>query len=119
MIVKDEAHIVHEALECTRGLIDTYCIVDTGSSDNTIEAIRNFYKPHGIEGEIHERPWVDFGTNRSQALDLCRGKMDYILVIDADDRMTFPEDGRAQLEAILEKEQPSGCHVIIHQSTIQ
>lgn len=101
MIVKDEAHIIKEVLQCTLPLIDTYCIVDTGSTDNTIETIQNFYKEHNIEGHIFEREWKDFGTNRSQALALCDGKMDYIFVMDADDLITFPENGRKILNESL------------------
>ena len=39
MIVKNEEHIIHESLTCTLPLIDTYCIVDTGSTDNTVQKI--------------------------------------------------------------------------------
>jgi len=117
MIVKNEAHIIHESMECTLPLIDTYCIVDTGSTDNTISKIKEFYESHGISGEVHERPWIDFGTNRSQALKLCDGKMDYILVIDADDLMTFPTNGK---EILLEKmkKNPTNFIIDMHQGDL-
>lgn len=118
MIVKNESHIVHESLECTLPLIDTYCIVDTGSTDDTIEIIKKFYDSRGVSGEVHSRPWKDFGTNRSEALELCNGKMDYILVIDADDLMTFPKNGRALLHRYLETK-PSNMLVDIHQGTLR
>jgi glycosyltransferase involved in cell wall biosynthesis len=117
MIVKNEAHVIHEALECTLPLIDTYCIVDTGSSDDTISKIKTFYDSRGISGKVHERPWVDFGTNRSEAIKLCDGEMDYILVIDADDLMTFPENGRDILTKLL-KTKPSNLTIDIHQGTL-
>ena len=119
MIVKDEAHIIHESLKATLPLIDTYCIVDTGSSDDTIQKIRDFYSDKGVSGEIHERPWKNFGHNRSEALKLCDGKMDYILVIDADDLMGFPSNGKEILTSLLEKEQPNGVQIMIKQSTIE
>jgi glycosyltransferase involved in cell wall biosynthesis len=111
MIVKDESHVILESLNYTLPLIDTYCIVDTGSTDNTIEIIKNFYKEKGIPGEVHQRPWKDFGHNRSEALKLCDGKMDYILVIDADDIMQFPSNGRKTIHTILKREQPD-CALI-------
>jgi glycosyltransferase involved in cell wall biosynthesis len=101
MIVKNEAHVIRESLTCVLPLIETYCIVDTGSTDDTIQVIRNFFDETNIQGEVHERPWKDFGTNRSEALALCDGKMDYILVIDADDLMTFPSNGRELLNQIV------------------
>jgi glycosyltransferase involved in cell wall biosynthesis len=106
MIVKNESHVIEKALEYTLPLIDTYCIVDTGSTDNTIEVIKNFYKKHNITGEIHQRPWKNFGHNRSEALKLCDGKMEYILVMDADDVMKFPQNSRETLYNIIAKERP-------------
>jgi len=117
MIVKDEAHIIHESLTATLPLIDTYCIVDTGSSDNTIEVIKKFYSDKGIQGEVHERPWKNFGHNRSEALALCDGKMDYILVIDADDLITWEGDGKKQLLDVL-KTQPNMVNITLRQGDL-
>jgi GR25 family glycosyltransferase involved in LPS biosynthesis/glycosyltransferase involved in cell wall biosynthesis len=85
MIVRDEAHIIRETLDSVAPLIDYWVIVDTGSTDATIETVRSHMASKGLPGEIHERPWRDFGANRTEALELCRGKADYIWVIDADD----------------------------------
>lgn len=85
MIVKDESHIIHECLNSVWKEIDYWVIVDTGSTDNTKEIITNFFKEKGIPGELHERPWVSFGHNRTEALDLCKGKAHYAFMIDADD----------------------------------
>lgn len=119
MIVKNESHIIEEALKCTLPLVDTYAISDTGSTDNTIRVIQEFYEKHGISGIVEQTTWKDFGTNRSQALALCDGRMDYILVIDADDLMTFPENGREQLETILTTEAPNLCMMSIHQGDLR
>ena len=85
MIVKDEAHIVTEAFDSVRDVIDTWCIVDTGSSDGTQDVIRTYFEAAGISGELHEREWVDFAHNRTEALQLSRGTADYALMMDADD----------------------------------
>ena len=118
MIVKNESHIIHESLECTLPLISTYCIVDTGSTDNTIEIIRKFYNERGIDGKIHERIWKNFGHNRSEALALCDGLMDYALVIDADDTIEFPPSGIEVIQTIL-KNKPNACNILIKQDTIE
>src|SRR5262245_36854192 len=83
MIVKDEAHVIARCLGSVRPFIDTWVIVDTGSSDGTQDRIRELLR--GVPGELHERPWKDFGHNRSEALELARGKADYTMVIDADE----------------------------------
>lgn len=85
MIVRDEEHVILEALGCVLPHIDTWVIVDTGSKDRTMDVIRDFFRDAGLEGELHQRPWRDFGTNRTEALRLCEGKADYAWVMDADD----------------------------------
>lgn len=85
MIVKNESHIILECLNSVWKEIDYWVIVDTGSTDNTKEIITNFFKEKNIPGELHERPWVGFGHNRTEALDLCKGKAQFAFMIDADD----------------------------------
>jgi glycosyltransferase involved in cell wall biosynthesis len=87
MIVKNETHIIHECLNSIHPHIDYWVIVDTGSTDGTQDLIKKFFDEKGIPGELHERPWVSFGHNRSEALALCDGKGDYAWMIDADDRI--------------------------------
>ncbi len=85
MIVRDEAHIIHELVAAVAPHIDSWVIVDTGSTDGTQDLIRRLMADRGIPGELHERPWRDFGSNRSEAIALARGRADYIWVMDADD----------------------------------
>ncbi|BBZ40953.1 hypothetical protein MCNS_40160 [Mycobacterium conspicuum] len=85
MIVKNEAHIVAETLDSVAPYISSWVIVDTGSTDGTQDVIRNHMARLGIPGELHERPWRDFGHNRTEALTLAQGHGDYIWVVDADD----------------------------------
>ena len=87
MIVKNETHIIHECLDSIHKHIDYWVIVDTGSTDGTQELIKQYFAEKGIPGELHERPWVGFGHNRTEALELCNGKADYAWMIDADDRI--------------------------------
>ncbi len=87
MIVRNEAHIILETLESVEPFISSWVIVDTGSDDGTQDLITNHMAHHGIPGELHERPWRNFGYNRTEALELAQGHGDYIWVIDADDRV--------------------------------
>jgi glycosyltransferase involved in cell wall biosynthesis len=84
MIVRQEARILEKCLASVLPVIDTWCIVDTGSTDGTQDIIRSFFASKGIPGELHERPWVNFSHNRNQALELARAKADYLLLVDAD-----------------------------------
>ncbi|MGN9792317.1 glycosyltransferase [Streptomyces sp. OZ13] len=85
MIVKDEAHVIRRCLESVRPLIDTWVIVDTGSTDGTQDVIRDTFAD--VPGTLYERPWKGFDKSRSEAIELARGKADYLLFIDADDVM--------------------------------
>ena len=92
MIVRNEAHIVHELLDCIAPYISSWVIVDTGSEDGTQDIIRKHMANLGIPGELHERPWQNFGHNRSEALELAQGHADYIWVVDADDLVVGTPD---------------------------
>jgi glycosyltransferase involved in cell wall biosynthesis len=89
MIVKDEASVIRRCLDSVRPVIDCWVIVDTGSTDGTQDLIREHLR--GLPGELVERPWVDFAHNRSEGLDLARGRADYLLVIDADETLEISD----------------------------
>lgn len=91
MIVKDEAAVIERCLYSVLPYIDEFCIVDTGSTDGTQDLVRNLMYDHKIQGVILDRPWVDFGHNRTEALSYARaGGSDYCLMIDADDVLAVP-----------------------------
>ncbi len=89
MIVKNETRVIKRCLDSVKPVIDYWVIVDTGSTDGTQTMIKEYMKD--IPGELYEKPWKNFGENRSEAFDLAKGKGDYILFIDADDILEFDE----------------------------
>lgn len=87
MIVKNESQIILRLLESVYKLIDAYCICDTGSTDNTIEIINNFFKKKDVKGCVIKHKFKNFGHNRNWSLDKCRliyENFDFILLLDAD-----------------------------------
>jgi glycosyltransferase involved in cell wall biosynthesis/SAM-dependent methyltransferase len=92
MIVKNEARVIQRCLDSVRPFIHYWVIVDTGSTDGTQELVKELLS--GIPGELHERRWRNFGHNRTEALELARGKADYILIMDADEVFEVPEGFR-------------------------
>jgi len=82
MIVKNESRIIERCIKSVYHLIDTWCIVDTGSTDGTQEIIKNLLKDK--PGELIEKPWVNFGHNRNEALELAKEWGEWTLLTDAD-----------------------------------
>ena len=85
MIVRDEAAVVERCLQSVRPFVDSWAIEDTGSTDGTQDLIRAVMKDK--PGQLIERPWVDFATNRNEALQLARQFGQYALFIDADETL--------------------------------
>ena len=83
MIVKNESKIILRLLESVYILLDSYCICDTGSTDNTMDLITTFFLEKGIPGKIVQEPFRNFGYNRTFALQSC-ADADYLLLLDAD-----------------------------------
>lgn len=93
MIVKNEAEVLPRSLPTVRDFIDSWVILDTGSTDDTAEII--FDQLDGIPGELHYTKWTDYGTARNQLLELARGAevpSEWMLTIDADMEVEVHED---------------------------
>jgi LPS sulfotransferase NodH/glycosyltransferase involved in cell wall biosynthesis len=93
MIVKNEAGVIERCLASVRPLIDYWVIVDTGSTDGTQDVIRAAMAD--LPGALHERPWVNFAHNRTEALALAKPYGEYSLIMDADDVLVLPPGFRA------------------------
>jgi len=68
MIVRNEAKRISEVLASYLEHIDSYTILDTGSTDGTQELIINGLD--GIPGVLYEEPFIDFAASRNRALEL-------------------------------------------------
>ena len=84
MIVKNESKIITRLFDSVIQLIDCYCICDTGSTDDTVNIITEYFENKGIPGKIVLEPFKNFCHNRNYALYSCKGMSDYILLLDAD-----------------------------------
>jgi glycosyltransferase involved in cell wall biosynthesis len=78
MIVRNEAATLGRCLAGMRDAVDELVVVDTGSTDETIEIARSF------DARVSRFDWVDdFAKARQFAFDQARA--DWILWLDADD----------------------------------
>lgn len=99
MIVKNEEEMLPRCLESIQGTVDELIVVDTGSTDRTMEIARSF------GAKIYEHPWQnDFSLHRNQSIGYATG--DWILIIDADERLVLdrtPEELKRFLNQIPKK----------------
>lgn len=103
MIVRNEEHRLPQCLESVRGVVDEIIVVDTGSTDGTVEVARSY------GARVYHFAWCDdFAAARNEALRHCTGQ--WILYLDADERLT-PESA-AQLRSLLEQ-QPSNVGALL------
>jgi glycosyltransferase involved in cell wall biosynthesis len=100
MIVKNESRVIIRLLDSVVKLLDGYCICDTGSTDNTIFLITEYFKEHNIPGKIVQEPFKDFGYNRTLALKHAYKKTKYLFIFDSDDKII----GNLILPKIIDKD---------------
>jgi glycosyltransferase involved in cell wall biosynthesis len=92
MIVRDEEKHLPACLASAEGLFDEIVVVDTGSTDRTVEVARSF------GARVFDFVWVDdFAAARNAALEHASGE--YAFWLDADDVIEPVE--RQRLETLL------------------
>lgn len=99
MIVKNESARIERALASAAPWIDSWVIIDTGSTDDTKQKIVDFFTAHKIPGEIRDEPFVDWSQARNAALNWARKlgfayQPDYFLLMDADMELMVKDYGR-------------------------
>lgn len=80
VIARNEEAMLSGCLESVAGVVDEIVVVDTGSTDRTIEVAL----AHGAR--VLETPWTDdFSAARNAALEVAKG--DFVFFLDADERL--------------------------------
>jgi glycosyltransferase involved in cell wall biosynthesis len=92
MIVKDEEKFIENCLKSVKNCVDEMVIVDTGSTDRTVEIAKSY------GAKVYHHPWEnDFSKHRNQSLSYAKG--DWIFWIDADEVLE-PDGGEIIREAV-------------------
>jgi GT2 family glycosyltransferase/glycosyltransferase involved in cell wall biosynthesis/Tfp pilus assembly protein PilF len=90
LITRNEENFLGQCLASVRALASQIIVVDTGSTDRTVQIARE----HGAE--IHQFAWCDdFSAARNEALKHATG--DWILALDADEEL-LPEHRQTILQ---------------------
>lgn len=105
MIVKNEEDYLEDCLKSVAGVVDEIVIVDTGSTDDTLNIARKY------NANIFNFEWInDFSAARNYALS--KTSCEWILYLDADERLS-PESYE-EIEKIKNNDIKAGyfCSVI-------
>lgn len=97
IMVKDEEAVMRATLQpFVDGGVDAFFVLDTGSTDKTIEVTKEFFAEHNIErAYIAQEPFIDFATSRNHALDLAQQKFPSAAFMVMPDAEWYLNDARA------------------------
>ncbi|MGL4848008.1 MAG: glycosyltransferase [Clostridium sp.] len=100
IIAKDEEKHIGTCLKSLQGVVDEIIVVDTGSTDRTVEIAKSY------GAKVYFKKWDnDFSLVRNEALE--KATMDYIIYIDCDEYLVG--DGWINLRKNLNKRYEGYC----------
>ena len=104
MIVKNEEKNIERALSWGKDIMYEQIVVDTGSTDRTVEIAK------GMGAKVYHFEWIDdFAAAKNYAIEQAKG--DWIAFLDADEY--FPPEDAAKLMSILRDLQHSKYEVLM------
>ena len=80
IIAQDEADRIEPCLQSVANWADEIIVLDSGSSDNTVEIARRY------TNKVFETDWPGYGPQKQRALE--KANCDWVLSIDADERVS-------------------------------
>jgi (heptosyl)LPS beta-1,4-glucosyltransferase len=80
LICKDEERIIEKTLEKALKIADEIIVVDSGSTDRTLEIAKKF------TDKLYHQNWLGYSKQKAFALSLCSNK--WVLNLDADELLT-------------------------------
>jgi len=97
MMIKNEKLRLEVSFDSVKNYTDTFIILDTGSTDNTIEICKNYCEKNNIRLFLKEEPFVNFEVSRNVSLDFAdevltdkknkQKEERYLLFLDCNDEL--------------------------------
>lgn len=109
LMIKNESKIIERCIGRALEYVDAVCILDTGSTDNTVSICERYLSEVGKPFKISVEPFKNFGYNRTisfqKAQELCTELawdpfITYVLAVDAD-MIIKPGEGFKDFKMIL------------------
>lgn len=106
MIVKNEEKNIRQALSWGKGIVFEQIVVDTGSTDRTVEIAEE------MGAKIYHFPWInDFSAAKNFAIEQAKGN--WIAFLDADEYF-IPEDAKKLIPSLLHVEKTTDSPILPH-----
>lgn len=120
MIVKNEEHVIERALNSCYNMIDSYCIVDTGSTDKTKEVIKNFFDSKGIDGKIVDFEFTNFEECRNQSIEHAKDLGQFGFWMDADEELVLSDSfNKNMFKSFLTNNKPDQLQILCHYGNLK
>ncbi len=97
LITRNEAHNIEDCLRSVQGLADEIVVLDSGSSDGTVEIAQRLGARVSVSAD-----WPGFGIQKGRALALASGP--WVLSLDADERVDARLAG--EIRRVVDASQP-------------
>lgn len=95
IMIKNEAASIQATLDSyVIGGLKHFFILDTGSTDNTLSLIQDYFQQHPASVSIHQEPFIDFAQSRNRAMELaeqCFSQAIFFLMPDAEWHLQSPD----------------------------
>jgi glycosyltransferase involved in cell wall biosynthesis len=79
VLTRDEGLHIRRCIESLAPAVERICIVDSGSTDNTIAIARS------LGAEVYANPWINYAAQFNWGLDQCNIATEWVLRLDADE----------------------------------
>lgn len=89
IMMKNEEKRLHVTLESLIGNVDSIVAYDTGSTDNTLQILKDFSNKYKIPLRLKEGVFVNFSESRNVSIDFADSfnDIDFILLMDVNDEL--------------------------------
>ncbi len=115
IMVKDAGPMFKEILEQNLPFIDRWTILDTGSTDNTIETIKSVYAAK--MGKLYREPFINFRDSRNRCLELAGTFCKYTIMLD--DTYVLTGKVREFLNFIRSDQYADSYNIFVHSGDMQ
>ena len=97
LMMKNEEKRIHVTLESVKDYVKSIVAYDTGSTDNTIQIVKDFCKKTKIKLRLKQGEFVNFSISRNVSLDFADtfNDIDFLLLMDVNDEL---QNGKKLIE---------------------